>query len=168
MKTHSNHSIRRSLLIFLQAVVALVGIGMLAFLLWEPHAEGVNANSAFFEVYLDPFVGIVYLGSVPFFISLYYAWKFLGYIKQDNVFSLQTIRALQIIQSCSFTTTGIIIAVLVYIRLIALESNDDPAGVMALGALASFVSIIIGVAIAVLKRMIQKVLDIKSENDLTV
>lgn len=42
---------------FLQAVVVLIGIGALAFLLWEPHLKGRNANATTFEIYFnDPFL----------------------------------------------------------------------------------------------------------------
>ena len=32
--------------IFLQVIIVLIGIGALAFMLWEPHVEGVNAHAA--------------------------------------------------------------------------------------------------------------------------
>ena len=61
----------------IQVVIVLIGIGALALLLWEPHIEGVNAHAAFFEVYLDPFIALVYIGSIPFFMALYQAFKVL-------------------------------------------------------------------------------------------
>ena len=64
---------KRSSTIFLQVVIVLIGIGALAFLLWEPHVEGVNAHATFFEVYLDPFIAYAYIGSIPFFVALYQA-----------------------------------------------------------------------------------------------
>lgn len=36
---------KRSSVIFFQAVIVVLGIGALAFLLWEPHVEGVNARA---------------------------------------------------------------------------------------------------------------------------
>jgi len=37
--------------IFFQAVIVLIGIGTLAFMLWEPHIEGRNAQATLFEIY---------------------------------------------------------------------------------------------------------------------
>ncbi|MDP3794880.1 MAG: DUF2975 domain-containing protein, partial [Candidatus Sungbacteria bacterium] len=72
---------KRSSTIFLQIVIVLIGIGVLALMLWEPHLEGRNVNATFFEIYFkDPFLAYVYLGSIPFFVGLYQAFKVLGYV----------------------------------------------------------------------------------------
>jgi hypothetical protein len=69
---------KKSSTIFLQVVIVLIGIGALALLLWEPHIEGVNAHATLFEMYSDPFIALVYIGSIPFFVALYQAFKVLG------------------------------------------------------------------------------------------
>ncbi|MEK7529195.1 MAG: hypothetical protein AAB592_05500 [Patescibacteria group bacterium] len=63
---------KRSSTIFLQTVIVLIGIGALAILLWEPHLEGVNANATTLsEIYFDdPFLALVYIWSIPFFMEL--------------------------------------------------------------------------------------------------
>ncbi len=45
-----------SSIIFLQAVIVLIGIGALAFMLWEPHVEGANAHATLFQMYFNSFV----------------------------------------------------------------------------------------------------------------
>ena len=51
---------------FLQFVIALVGIGALALLLWDPHIEGRNAHATLFEIYFkDPFLACAYIASIP-------------------------------------------------------------------------------------------------------
>ena len=46
------------------------GIGALAFLLWEPHLEGRNANATPYELYFnDPFLAYAYVASVSFFMG---------------------------------------------------------------------------------------------------
>jgi hypothetical protein len=159
---------RQSSTIFLQAVIVLIGIGALALLLWEPHIEGVNAHAAFFDVYLDPFLAFVYMGSIPFFVSLYQALKLLKYVRQNKVFSLEAVKALRTIKYCAFITGGIIVAVDVYIRIAASGTDDDPAGFIMLGLVAAFTSVVIGTAAAVFERVQQSAVDIKAENDLTV
>ena len=62
---------KNSSALLLQGVTVLVGIAVLAFLLWEPHIEGRNAHATTFEIYFkDPFLAYVYLGSAPFFVAL--------------------------------------------------------------------------------------------------
>jgi hypothetical protein len=51
---------------FLQVVIVLLGAGVLALLLWEPHLEGRNVNATLFEIYFkDPFLAYIYLAFVP-------------------------------------------------------------------------------------------------------
>lgn len=58
---------KRGSIIFLQVVVVLIGIGALILLLWEPRIEGRNVNATNFEIYFkDPFLVLVYIGSIPF------------------------------------------------------------------------------------------------------
>ena len=62
---------KRSSAAFLQAVVVLIGVGVLALLLCEPHLEGRNAHATPFEIYFkDPFLAYVYVASIPFFVAL--------------------------------------------------------------------------------------------------
>mgnify|MGYP001601713322 CR=1 FL=1 len=78
---------KRSSTLFLQVVIVLIGIVTLALLLWEPHLEGVNAHATLFEMYFkDPFLALVYIGSIPFFMALYQAFKVLGYAGQNKIF----------------------------------------------------------------------------------
>ena len=154
--------------IFLQVVIVLIGIGVLAFLLWEPHLEGVNAHATLFEIYFkDPFLAYVYVASTPFFMGLYQALKLLGYARQNKVFSQAAVKALRTIKYCAFITAGAIVAAITYIRMAA-HGNDDPAGFVMLGMVATFASIVIATAAAVFERVLQNAVDIKSENDLTV
>src|SRR4026207_353865 len=93
---------KRSSTIFLQVVIVLVGIGALALLLWEPHLEGRNARATFFEIYFkDPFLAYVYVASIPFFLALSQAFKVLGYIRQNIVFSQAAVKALRMIKLCA-------------------------------------------------------------------
>ena len=77
----------RGSILFLKAVLVLVGIGALALMLWEPHIEGRNAHATLFEIYFkDPFLAYAYIASIPFFVALYQAFKVLGYVRQTKTF----------------------------------------------------------------------------------
>lgn len=161
-------SAKRGSTIFLQVVIVFVGIGVLALMLWEPHLEGRNAHATPFEIYFkDPFLAYAYLASIAFFAALFQAFKLLGYIRQDKVFSLDSVRALRIIKYCATALVAMIGAAVAYI-FIAVRGKDDIAGGVAMGVVMIFVSVVIATAAAVFERLLQNAVDMKSENDLTV
>ncbi len=148
-------------------MVVLIGIGTLALLLWEPHVEGVNAHATFFEMYFkDPFLVLVYIGSIPFFTALYQAFKVLGYAGQNEVFSQAAVKALRTIKYCAMAIIGFVVAEEIFIMLN--HGSDDPAGGFFMGLLITFGSIV-GAALAMMfERIVQNAVDMRSENDLTV
>ena len=157
---------KRGSTIFLQVVIVLIGIGVLAFLLWEPHLEGRNVNATLFEIYFkDPFLAYAYIGSIPFFVALYKAFKLLGYIRRNEIFSQRSVRALRIIKYCALAIVGLVAVSVIF--MISGDRDDRPAGVF-MRILITFPSIVIGTAAAVFERILQNAVDIKSENDLTV
>lgn len=159
---------KRSSTIFLQAVIVLIGIGALALLLWEPHLEGVNANATTLaQIYFDdPFLILVYLGSIPFFVALYQAFKVLGYAGRNKVFSPAAVKALRLIKYCAIVIIGFVVVEEIFIILN--HGDDDAAGAISMGMLITFGSIVIATAAAMFERILQKAVEIKLENDLTV
>lgn len=159
---------KRGSTIFLQVVIILIGIVALVLLLWEPQIEGVNAHATQFEIYFkDPFLAYLYIGSIPFFMALYQAFKLLGYIRHNNTFSQASVKALRNIKYCAITIIGFIMGAEAYI-IINRAGSDDIAGGVAMGILIGFVSIVITTAAAVFEKLLQNAVDIKSENDLMV
>src|SRR5437879_8819817 len=109
---------KRSSTIFLQVVIVLIGIGALALMLWEPHIEGRNAHATLFQIYFnDPFLAYAYIGSIPFFVALYQAFKVLGYAGQNKAFSQAAVNALRTIKYCAFITAGAIVAADAYLMI---------------------------------------------------
>ena len=154
--------------IFLQLVIALLGIGVLTFLLWEPHLEGRNVNATLFEIYFkDPFLAYIYLAFVPFFVCLYQAFKMLGYARRNEIFSERSVRSLRIIKYCAATMAILIFGAVGYI-FIFVRGTDDIAGGVAMSVFVIFVAAVIAAAAAVFERVLQNAVEIKSENDLTV
>lgn len=157
---------KRTSTVFLQIVVVLIGIGALALLLWEPHIEGVNAHATLFQVYLDPFIALVYAGSIPFFVGVYQAFKVLGYAGKNRIFSPAAVKALRTIKFCAIAIIGFVVIEEVVIMLN--HGSDDAAGGVFMGVLITFGSIVIATAAAMFERILQSAVDMKSENDLTV
>ncbi len=158
---------KRGSTLFLKAVIVCIGIGVLAFLLWEPSVEGRNINATPIEMYFnDPFLAYVYISSIAFFVALYQTVKLLGYIEQDKVFSQISVSALRCIKYCAITLSGLIILGVLYIQLSTID--DDPAGITALGIITGFISIVVATGSAVLERLLRNAVDLKSEKDLAV
>ena len=161
-------TMKSSSTIFLQVVIVALGVGALAFMLWEPHIEGRNANATFFEIYFkDPFLAYVYIASIAFFVALYQAFKLLGYVRQEKVFSLESVGALRTIKYCALALVGFIAGAEAYI-FIAVRGKDDIAGGVAIGLVLIFASVVVATAAAVFERLLQTAVELKSENDLTV
>ena len=152
--------------LFLKFVICLISIGALIWLIWFPQLEGRAANLDLISIYKDPLILYTYIGSIPFFVALYQAFKLLGYVDTNNVFSQLAVKAVRNIKYCAITISGFIILGILYIRLFV--NGDDPAGPTALGIFTTFASIVIATAAAIFERLLQNAVDIKSENDLTV
>ncbi len=162
-----NH-MKQNYIAFLQVVIVALGIGVAALLLWEPHIEGVNANATTLaEIYFDdPFLWLVYLGSISFFVALYQAFKVLGYAGENKVFSLAAVKALRTIKYCALIIIGFVAVEEIFILLN--HGNDDAAGAVAMGLFITFGSIVVATAAAMFEQILQQAVDLKSENDLTV
>ena len=156
---------KRGATIFLQVVIVLLGVGVLALLLWEPHVEGVNAHATLLEMYFDPFIAYAYVGSIPFFVGLYQAFKLLGYIRRNEIFSQRSVRALRTIKYCALAIIGFVAVSVIF--MIGGDRDDRPGGTF-MRILITFPSIVVATAAAVSERILQNAVDIKSENDLTV
>jgi hypothetical protein len=157
---------KRNSTIFLQVVVVLISIGALAIMLWEPHIEGRNAHATLFEIYFkDPFLAYAYIGSIPFFVAFYQAFKVLGYVRQNKTFSQATVKALGTIKFCAIAIIGFVAVGVIFMMFG--DSEDRPAGVF-MRILITVPSIVVATAAAMFERILQNAVDIKSENDLTV
>ena len=159
---------KKSSTIFLQVVIVFIGIGSLSLMLWEPHLEGRNINATLFQIYFnDPFLAYAYTASVAFFMALYQAFKLLGYVGRNEVFSEHSVKALRTIKYCAMTLVAFIVGAEAWL-LIFQRGKDDIAGGVAMGLILIFVSAVIATAAAVFERTLQSDIDLKSENGLTV
>lgn len=157
---------KRGSTLFLKVVILLIGIAVLAALIWFPQTEGRAKGLDLVSIYFDPFIAYIYLASIPFFAALFQAIKLLGFIEKNNMFSLAAVKAVRNIKFCAITIVCLLVVAMGWIRLAS--GNDDPAGAMAVGTGMAFTSIVIATTAAVLQKVLQKAVDIKSENDLTV
>jgi hypothetical protein len=160
-------SIKRISTIFLQVVIVALGIGVLALMLWEPRLEGRNAHATLFEIYFkDPFLAYAYVSSLAFFVALYKAFKVLGYVRQNKIFSQAAVKALRTIKYCGMSLVGFLLGAEAYLFIVQ-RGKDDIAGGVAMGLFMIFASVVIATVAAMFEKRLQNTEDIKSKNELT-
>jgi Protein of unknown function (DUF2975) len=153
----ASKSIKRAATIFLQLAIVILGVCVLAALLWEPTVEGVNAHATtLYQIYFDdPFLAYIYFSFVAVFVGLYQAFKLLGYIGRNEAHSQQSVQALRTIKHCAFAFAGFIFAAVAYI-FIVVRGTDDIAGGVALGLFMIIASLVIATAAAMFERILGK------------
>jgi hypothetical protein len=146
--------------------VFLIGIPVLALgifgLTWLPKNP---ANPDYAHI-LYPIVIGMYVSAIPFFAALVQAFKLLSYIDKNQAFSELSVKALKNIKICALTVSGLYLVILPFVFLVA--DLDDAPGLVIIGMVPVFASLVIAVFAAVLQRLLKEAIDIKSENDLTV
>ncbi|WP_442599874.1 DUF2975 domain-containing protein [Neobacillus sp. D3-1R] len=154
--------------LFLKMAVILIGLPILALCIFlVPNIADFAAELYPGHTYLKYLVFIdLYAAAIPFYMALYQAFKLLSYIDKNNAFSELSVMALKNIKKCAITISSLFVLGLPLFYLVA--NADDAPGVMVIGLILIFASTVIAVFAAVLQRLLQEAIDIKSENDLTV
>jgi hypothetical protein len=108
----------------------------------------------------------VFITAIPFFIALHQGLLLLSYIDKNTAFSELSVNAIKNIKYCAFAISVLYAAIMPYIVYVS-DKDDAPGGVL-IGLVFVLAPLITSVFAAVLERVFQNALDIKSENDLTV
>ncbi|PLS16153.1 DUF2975 domain-containing protein [Bacillus sp. M6-12] len=154
--------------LFLKIAVILLGVPVLALCIFlVPEIGNIAAKLLPEFTYIKYLISIVfYASAIPFYIALYQAFKLLRYIDKNKAFSDLSVKALKKIKYCAITISSLHVLVLPLFYLFA--EKDDAPGVIFIGLVVPFASMVIAVFAAVLQKLLQEAIDIKSENDLTV
>jgi hypothetical protein len=150
--------------IFLKSVLVLIGLMILAvcsFVL--PQAIQAELSGDF--DYGLIFVGL-YIPAIPFFIALFQAFKLLRFIEQNKVFSSVSVQALKNIKYCALAVTASFALGMPYILYVT--DRDDAPGLVAFAFVIIFTALVITTAAGVFQNLLQRAIEIKAENDLTV
>jgi hypothetical protein len=116
--------------------------------------------------YRNPIWIGLYVTAVPFYVALYQTLKLLNYIDRNKAFSNLSVKALKNIKYCGLLIAGLFTAGSPYIFYVA--DRDDSPGLFGVGLVFIGASVSVAVFAAVLERLLQNAIAIKSENDLTV
>ncbi|MBX0356881.1 DUF2975 domain-containing protein [Halobacillus sp. Nhm2S1] len=159
---------KRGSTLFLKLAVILIGLPVLALCIFfvPEFAEYAGALLSDFPI-IEPVVfTYMYLTAVPFYFALYQAFKLLNYIDSNDAFSDLSVKALRVIKFCAITISVLYVVLMPVIYTVA--EIDDAPGLIVIAMVIIFASAVIAVFAAVLQRLLQEAIIIKSENDLTV
>lgn len=152
--------------LFLKAVVYVIGLmilGLCIFLLpWiAKEAAGLVVAYVVYPILIG-----MYVSAIPFFIALYYTLKLLSYIDKNKSFSELSVIALKNIKYCAIMISILYVAITPLLYIMA--EIDDAPGVIVIGLVVIFASVVVAVFAAVLQKLLKNTIEIKSENDLTI
>lgn len=150
--------------LFLRTVIWGIGVLVLAILVAALPVAISSELKGDFD-YGPIFLGL-YVPAIPFFFALYQAFKLLGYIDKNRAFTPAAVKTLQNIKRCALLISGMFALGMPYIFYVA--DRDDAPGVALIGFIIIGASFVIATFAAVLQKLVQNAVDIKSENDLTV
>ncbi|NLK39370.1 MAG: DUF2975 domain-containing protein [Clostridiales bacterium] len=159
MKGYSTKILR--LVIFIAGAIVIAICGGTA---WQ--AIKTNPSSEYYLISYILFIGIC-SAAIPCFIALYQSYKLLGYIDTDRAFSELSVKALKIITRAALIEFFICaLGGLPFFYIVA--KKEDAPGLLLVGAAIAGVAFVISVFASVLNRLLQNVIVLKSENDLTI
>ena len=148
--------------LFLKVVIYLMGLATVGLcILLLGNAFG-NRDAGMYSPIL---IGMT-VAALPFFYALYQGLFLLRAIEKNTAFSEKSVRAIKKIEYCAFAISTLYAAGMPYIVYVA--DKDDAPGVVLIGLVLIAAPLVVGVFAAVLQRLFQNAIDIKSENDLTV
>ncbi|MCY9663082.1 DUF2975 domain-containing protein [Paenibacillus chondroitinus] len=159
---------KRGTTLFLKMAVIVIGIPILALCIFLVPKFGNFAGGLYPDMaYMQPLVLIdMYAAAIPFYIALYQAFKLLSYIDKNLAFSELSVTSLKKIKYCAITISGLYLSGMPLYYYIA--RKVDPPIITVTGWVIIFASIVIAVFAAVLQKLLQEAIYIKSENELTV
>ncbi len=162
---------KRGLTIITRGVVYLMGIAVLsvcAILLPELAREEAVGKANPPTVW--PFFIGAWVLSVPIFVALHQTLQLLSYIDGNKAFSHRSVRTLQNIKLCAIALCIMIVIGAITVIVVAriADPREDVMHIVTIGFIFTFASSIVATFAAVLQRLLQDAINIKSENDLIV
>jgi hypothetical protein len=109
----------------------------------------------------------VCFAAVPYFIALHQSYKLLGLIDTNRAFSDLSVHALKVITRCAFADFLICAAAGLPFFYTVAQIEDAP-GLVVIGMTITGIAFVISVFASILNRLLQEVIAMKSENDLTI
>jgi len=157
---------KRGSTIFLRGLIFIMGVAALALWIFSVYwfANMVVEGELLYLQYAI-LVGLI-APAIPFFFALYQTLKLLNFIDDNKAFSNLSVKALKNIKYSAIIISILYVMDMPVIFLIVKET--DAPGLILLGLAITFAPVVIATFAAILQRLLQDAIAIKSENDLTV
>lgn len=159
---------QRGTTLFLKAAVILIGLPVSAIYIFLVPLIG-NFAAELYPEYASIRIWVwadLYATAIPFYFALLQTFKLLIHIEHKRAFSDLAVQALKKIKYCGIAVGGLFAVGMPLFYLIA--ERDDAPGVIVIGMVIVFASLVIAVFAAVLQKLLQEAIAIQLENELTV
>jgi len=150
---------------FALIVLALIAVGFCLILFFGFEGEGIR-KVPYLQRLMEPFLIIMFLSVIPYYIALVQAWKLLSYIDKSLAFSASSVHALKNIKYCAITMSVLYATAMPIVFRFA--DQDDAPGVILVWAAIIGAPLVVAVFAAVLEKLVNNAIEIKTEIDLTV
>lgn len=106
----------------------------------------------------------------PIFAALYQAHRLVSAVSRHQAFSLQSIKALQIIKRSTLVFNILLILGVTAVIFFAKQVNpsEDVTPLITLGSLAIFTASIIAIFLAVLEKLLKEAIELQKDQELTI
>jgi hypothetical protein len=117
-----------------------------------------------------PFLLGAWILSIPIYFALHQTHTLLGFVDQNKAFSPLAVKALQNIKIAAIVWSIMIALGAIIVLFVAQTANptEDVTFIVPVGLMFTFTSWVIATFAAVLQRLLQDAIAMKTENDLTV
>lgn len=159
---------KRASTFFLKTVLLVIALIVSASCIFSFPDIWINFGKNFPEFFSIIKIGIIgiYATLIPFLFALYQAFILLQNIDNNNAFSASSIHALLKIKY-SAIVMSVLYATALPLAYVVAEIDDAP-GLIVISTAFACSPLIVATFAAVLQKLVQNALDMKTENDLTV
>ena len=152
--------------LFLKIALFLIGSPIAALCFFGLPLFAMNTADTSFANVVYGILAVMYASAIPFYAALFQAFKLLTFIDRHNAFSESSVNALKKIKTYAIVIGSFYVAGMPLFYMLA--EMDDAPGAIVIGMVFIFGSAVIAVFAAVLQKLLNSAIEIKSENDLTV
>lgn len=117
-----------------------------------------------------PYLIAAWVLAAPVFVALHQTHKLIGYVDNDQIISARSLRALRKIKWCTLAFGALLIGGVILIAYSAksVDPQEDVTAFFGIGFMLLLVTSIVAASTAILQRLVEGAITIKSENDQTV
>jgi hypothetical protein len=155
--------------LFLKLTLMVMGAAALALLIFAlPELyEGALRGFPYAQNAILVIVFTLYVFSIAYYVVLWQAWKILVLIDKNKGFSTETLKSLSKIKWASISATLILMIGFVPF-LFPIAEIDDAPGLLLYGFIFACIPLVVAVFAAILEKLFQNAMELKSENELTI